>query len=206
MKNCVLFFAILAVCVGLYSCKSELSSEQKSAATEKSQTPKMSDEKAMGKKGNRTGRLPAKTFRIKDHTVNGIKAGMLISELQHVLVWSKIKNGEGTFEVYRIRDDKSAPMGYVVPRIGNNDLVGDITLHSKKVLSEHGIRIGDEFSKLQEAVKDIKVNGSKIEGRVYASIGRIYYRLDIVDFNYNLDLSQIPLDTKITEILIKDLR
>ena len=197
---------VLAVCISLYSCKSDPNFEKGNISTEKVEVPKMSDEKAQGKKGKRTGQLPAKTFRIKDHTVNGVKAGMPIAELQHVLVRGKIKNGEGTFVVHRIRDDKGAPMGYVVPRIGNTDLVGDITLNSKKVLTEHGIRIGDEFSKLQEAVKLIQVNGSEVEGRVYASIGRFAYRLDIVNFNYDLDQSKIPLDTKVTEIVIKDLR
>ncbi len=205
MKSYKVFYLLFVCALSLYACKSESATVEQKVENEKVAAPKMSDEKKKGK-GNRKGQLPAKTFRINNFEVNGVKAGMRIADLQHVLVRGKIRTGEGTLEVYRIRDDKGGPMGYVVPRIGNSDLVGDITLDSKKVLTSHEIRVGDDYFKLKEAVKDIRINGSEIEGRVYASTGRVLYRLDIVNFNQELDKSKIPDDTKVTEIIIKDLK
>lgn len=205
MKSYIVYSVLFFFILSFSSCKQDDNSSHQNIVNEKVEASKMTEEKKMGK-GSKKGQLPPKTFRINGNTINGVQPGMRIAELQHLLVRGKIKTGDGIMEVQRIRDDKGGPMGYLVSRIGNSDLVGEITLTSKKVLTPDGIRIGDTYAQLKESVEDLEIHGSEIEGRVYASNKSLAYRLDIVNFDNELDASTIPSDVKITHIIIKDLK
>ena len=149
-----------------------------------------------GKKGSMKGGLPSKTFRVKGGMVNTVKGGMVIVDQKKHLVRGYIDFGEGRLSVHKLLDDKGGSLGYVMPRLGNNSLVGDITITSNKVLTEHGIRIGDTYSKLKEASNNLEVDGSNSEGRTYATADGVAYRLGT---------SALNSETTITEIVIKDI-
>ena len=82
-----------------------------------------------------------------------------------------------------------------MPRLGNNDLVGDIIVTSNKVLTEHGIRIGDTYSQLKEATNNLEVVVSESNRKTYATADGI---------SYMLGSSTINSETTITEFVIKD--
>jgi hypothetical protein len=149
-----------------------------------------------GKKGSMKGGFPSKTFRVKGGMVNTVKGGMVIVDQKKHLVRGYIDFGEGRLSVHKLLDDKGSCLGYVMPRLGNNSLVGDITITSNKVLTEHGIRIGDTYSKLKEARNNLEVGGSNSEGRTYATADCVAYRLGT---------SALNSETTITEIVIKDI-
>lgn len=219
MKNKIgLLLSILLMTV-VYACKSdkETSAESstiiESPVMEVEETPdnnetitanktgaKADDKKnsssMFGKKGSMKGGLPAKTFRVKGGIVNTVKAGMVIVDQKKHLVRGYIDLGEGRKLVQKLLDDKGGSLGYVMPRLGNTSLVGDITITSNKVLTEHGIRIGDTYSKLKEATNNLEVDGSISEGRTYATADGVAYRLGT---------SEINSETTITEIVIKDI-
>ena len=148
------------------------------------------------KKGSMKGALPPKTFRVKGGMVNTVKGGMVIVDQKKHLVRGYIDFGEGRLSVHKLLDDKGGSLGYVRPRLGNNSLVGDIIITSNKVLTEHGIRIGDTYSKLKEASNNLEVDGSNSEGRTYATADGVAYRLGT---------SALNSETTITEIVIKDI-
>jgi len=200
-------FIVVIISMSIVSCKSDKAHKSSDSAvatnatpaTNDDSVPTMSAEKASGK-GNRKGKLPDRTFRIKDNTVNGVKPGMRISELQNILIRSYLDLGQGRVEVFRIRDDKGGPMGYVTRRIGNSDLVGDITLTSKKALTPEGIRIGDTFEKLQSLVSGLSLTRANNGQRPHASKDNILYFLD--DSKSQGDIKNAIIE----EIRIRDTR
>jgi hypothetical protein len=115
---------------------------------------------------------------------------------------TKMKTGEGTFEVYEIRDFENNPAGYFMPDTKNKLLVGDITVQSPKASTDKGINVGDTFQDLLKVYPDIEVHGSEIESRTYANVKNISYRLAAANASYELDRAKIPASTKITEIII----
>ncbi len=219
MKNRIGLLLWILLMTAVYACNSdkgtsaESSTRIESPVMEVDETPdnnesitanktgtKADDKKnsstMFGKKGSMKGGLPSKTFRVKGGMVNTVKAGMVIVDQKKHLVRGYIDLGEGRLLVQKLLDDKGGSLGYVMPRLGNNSLVGDITITSNKVLTEHGIRIGDTYSKLKEASNNLKVDGSNSEGRTYATADGVAYRLGT---------SALNSETTITEIVIKDI-
>jgi hypothetical protein len=131
----------------------------------------------------------------------GIQIGDLIANHGDYIKKTKMKTGEGSFEVYEIKDFENNPAGYFLPD-PNKLLVGDITVSSPKAQTAKGIKIGDAFQDLQKAFPDIAVHGSEIESRTTATAHNISYRLDIANNKYDIDKAKIPATTKITEITI----
>jgi len=217
MKNSIFLKSLIVVMVLLeVGCKNEshskLSSNMKidqntveQNITANKTEPRPSNNEKSVRKGNLTGKLPAKTFRISDASINGVKAGMDILNLRKELVRAKINVGGSRILVYRIIDDKGGALGYVTPRIGNTDLVGDITLTSNKVLSQDGIRIGDKFEKLWKMESDLKITKADTNGKTYVQLHDLLYRIDVDNTTGTTKFSDIDLATKITEIVIKDI-
>jgi hypothetical protein len=132
----------------------------------------------------------------------GIQIGDLIADHKEYTAKTKLKTGEGTFDVYEIKDFENNPAGYFLPDPKNKLLVGDIVVQSPKAATAKGINVGDSFQDLLAAFPNIAVHGSEIESRTTATAHNISYRLDIANNQYNVDKTKIPAATKITEITI----
>jgi hypothetical protein len=132
----------------------------------------------------------------------GIQIGDLIDNHKDYIKKTKIRTGEGTFDVYEIKDFENNPAGYFVPDPNDKLLVGDITIKTPKAQTAKGIKIGDSFQDLLKAFPDIAVHGSEIESRTTATAHNISYRLDIANNKYDIDKAKIPAATKITEMTI----
>jgi hypothetical protein len=141
---------------------------------------------------------------ISSTAFRGIQVGDAISKhnTTDYVKKTKMKTGEGTFEVYQIRDFENNPAGYFMADPNNKLLVGDITVETPKASTEKGIKLGSTFKDLLAAYPKIEVHGSEIEGRTYASVNNISYRLDENIFTYEVDQKKIKSTTKITEITI----
>jgi hypothetical protein len=133
----------------------------------------------------------------------GIQVGDAISKHNSDYVKkTKMKTGEGTFEVYQIRDFENNPAGYFMADPNNKLLVGDITVESPKASTEKGIKLGSTFKDLLAAYPKLEAHGSEMESRTYAKFGNISYRLDVANTQYDLDKTKIPATAKIIEIVI----
>lgn len=139
---------------------------------------------------------------IGQNSFRGIQVGDSISKHLEYIQKTKLRTGEGAFEVYEIKDFDNNPAGYFLPDPKEKLLVGDITVKSPKAQTEKGIKIGDTFQDLLKVFPDIAVHGSEIEGRTYATAHHLSYRLDMANFRYEIDKAKIPATTKITEITI----
>ncbi len=113
-----------------------------------------------------------------------------------------LKDGEGSFEAYKITDAEDNPAGYFTPDAKNKLLVGDITIETPKASTDKGIKVGSTFQELLKAYPNVEVHGSEIEGRTYAKAGGFSYRLDVPNFTYEVDKSKIKATAKITQIVI----
>jgi hypothetical protein len=146
---------------------------------------------------------PSRTqLLISPISFRGIQIGDLIANHKDYIQKTKIKTGEGSFEVYEIKDFENNPAGYFLPDPKDKLLVGDITVSSPKAQTAKGIKIGGTFQDLLKAFPDIAVHGSEIESRTTATAHNISYRLDIANNKYDVDKTKIPPTTKITEITI----
>lgn len=139
---------------------------------------------------------------IGQNAFRGIQVGDLISKHTDYIQKTKLKTGEGTFEVYEIKDFDNNPAGYFVPDPNNKQMVGDITVNSPKAQTIEGIKIGSTFQDLQKVFPGIAVHGSEIEGRTNAVAGNLSYRLNVANFSYEIDAAKIAATTKIMEITI----
>ncbi len=132
----------------------------------------------------------------------GIRIGDTIAKHGDYIKKTKLKTGEGTFDVYEIKDFENNPAGYFLPDPKDKLLVGDITVKTPKAQTVKGIKVGDTFQDLLKVFPDIAVNGSEIEGRTHATIHNLSYRLDVANFKYDIDKTTIPTAAKIKEIII----
>jgi hypothetical protein len=72
-----------------------------------------------------------------------IYVGDAIEKLGDFVKKTTMKTGEGSFEVYQIKDFENNPAGYFMPDPQNKLVIGDITIESSKAQTEKGIKIGD---------------------------------------------------------------
>jgi hypothetical protein len=139
---------------------------------------------------------------IGPNSFRGIKVGDLIANHKDYIQATKLKTGEGTFDVYEIKDFDNNPAGYFLPDPKDKLKVGDITVNSPKAQTAEGIKIGRTFQDLLKVFPQIEVHGSEIEGQTNANANNLSYRLDAANFSYEIDATKIPGTTKITEIRI----
>jgi hypothetical protein len=146
---------------------------------------------------------PSRTqLLISPFAFRGIQIGDLIADHKEYTQKTKLKTGEGTFDVYEIKDFENNPAGYLVPDPKDKLLVGDITVQTPKAKTIKGIKIGDTYQDLLKLFPDISVHGSEIEGRTHATANNLSYRLDVANFTNRIDKTKIPSTTKIMEIII----
>lgn len=132
----------------------------------------------------------------------GISPGDSITSITLPIKKDIMSDGEGDFQVYRIKNGDSGAFGYFMADPKNEKLVGDITITSPKVATEKEVFVGDTYETLIQKYGKMDVHGSEIEGRTYASNGSLKFRLDAVNNTYDIDESKIRKATKITEIVI----
>lgn len=191
MNRFFISFCLLLLSLTIYGCGTE-------PAKAPTQAPSTSTAPAPP-----TEKVPVRTsLLIEPGSFRGIQVGAPINAHIDYLVKSEIKNGEGTFSVYTIKDFNNNPAGYVMPDPRDENLVGDITVETKMASTKEGIQVGSTFGDVKKALPEIEVHGSEIEGRTYASYAGIKYRLDIAHFTYEVDASTIPETTPVIEIVI----
>ncbi len=139
---------------------------------------------------------------IDNNAFRGITVGDKIADHTEYIEKTQLKDGEGTFEIYQIKDYNNNPAGYFMPDTKDESRVGDITVQTQMAETETGIKVSSTFQELSQALPNLEVHGSEIEGRTYASANNLSYRLDVANFTYEVDVSKIPATTKITEIII----
>lgn len=146
---------------------------------------------------------PAQTqMLIEPNAFRGIQVGDPVAKHRDYTQKTKLKTGEGIFEVFEIKDFDNNPAGYFLPDPNDKSLVGDITVTSPKARTVKGIKIGDTFADLLKVSPDIEVHGSEIEGRTHATAHSLSYRLDVANFSYEVDRTKIPATAKVIEITI----
>lgn len=139
---------------------------------------------------------------IEENAFRGITVGDKIDDHLAYLEKKKMRDGEGTFDIYEIKDFGNNPAGYFVSDFNDEGKVSDITVTTPKATTTAGIKVGSTFEELSKVFPNIEVHGSEIEGRTYAKAGNLSYRLEVVNFSYEVDVNKIPANTKITEIII----
>lgn len=139
---------------------------------------------------------------IEETAFEGISPGDKIAEHQGNLEQAIQKNGEGTFDIYNIKNATYGVMGYLYPDPKTPTLVGDVVINSPLAKTKDGIHVGKTFGALMQKYPNIEVRGSEIEGRTYAKQNNLSFRLDFPHFKYELDKKTIPPTTKIIEIVI----
>jgi hypothetical protein len=132
----------------------------------------------------------------------GIQVGDAIAKHGAYTKKTKLKTGEGSFDVYEIKDFENNRAGYFMADPKNKLLVGDITVESPKATTNEGLKVGDSFQALSKIFPLAEVHGSEIESRTYATAGKLSYRLNVANNTYEVDKAKIPATAKITEIVI----
>lgn len=146
---------------------------------------------------------PTRTqLTIDNNAFRGITVGDKIADHTAYIQKENLKTGEGTFEVYEIKDFNNNPAGYLMLDPKDESLVGNITVETQMAATAQGIKVGGTFQDLLTAIPDIVVHGSEIEGRTYANYNNLSYRLNVANFSYEVDKSKIPMSTKIMQIVI----
>jgi hypothetical protein len=133
----------------------------------------------------------------------GVEVGDVVEKLGNLVKKSTMKTGEGSFDIYRVKDFENNPSGYFMLDPQNKLLVGDITVENPKAQTEKGIKVGSTFRDLLKVFPNIEVHGSESESRTYATADNLSYRLDVANATYDVDKAKIPTTAKITEIVIK---
>lgn len=139
---------------------------------------------------------------IKENSFQGISPGDKITSHSSKLEKNTLKNGEGEFVSYQIKDNKLGTVGYLLPDPNDATLVGNITVESDEAKTKKGIRIGSTFGELMKKYPKAKVHGSEIEGRTYAKAGDLSFRLNTSFYSYDVDITKVSKSTEVIEILI----
>lgn len=132
----------------------------------------------------------------------GIEVQRPIASYGDKLSKTTTENGEGTFEVYEIKNSNGEVLAQVYPDPKEESLVGDIVISNEKVSTDKGVKIGTTFGELKTKFSGYKVHGSEIESRVHFYQGNHAYRLDYASNQYDLDENEIPNDAKVIEMTI----
>lgn len=139
---------------------------------------------------------------IDEHFYMGISPGDKIVNHLEVLTKTQMKTAEGTFDIYAIDAAPSTTTAYCLPDPNNKEIIGNIVITSSPAVTNDGIQVGSSYGDLLAKYSDLKVHGSESEGRTFAKIGNLSFRLDTPNFTYEVDPSKIKKETKIIEIII----
>ena len=138
---------------------------------------------------------------ISETSFEGISPSDEISKHEPSLEKEVLKTGEGNFDIYRIKN-KEGSLAYLMPDPRDEALVGNIIIDSPKAKTKDGFQVGSTLADLTKKYPNLEIHGSEIEGRTYANIGNLSYRLDAANWSYEIDKSKISPNSKILEIII----
>lgn len=142
------------------------------------------------------------SMMISEKSFEGISPGDLISAHLNILEKDELQNGEGTFDIFSIKNKRYGKVGFILHDPTDHNLVGNIYVQSSEAKTVEGLHIGSTFADILKVDPKVDVHGSEIEGRTYAKIGNLSYRLDANHFTYEVDLQKISKSAKVIEILI----
>lgn len=140
---------------------------------------------------------------VSDKAFYGIEVHRPIVSYGDKLSKTTTTNGEGTFEVYEIKNKEGEVLAHVYPDPTKEELVGDIVILNKKITTDKGVKIGTTFGELKAKFNDYEVHGSEIESRVHFYQGNHAYRLDHSSNQYDLEESEISDDSEVIEMIVK---
>ena len=146
---------------------------------------------------------PEDPYLISNGSLLGFKPGEPLAAYRDALRPGKIRDGEGTHEVFFIDGAEGGELGYLMASPTDPETIGDIYITSPAVVTEQGIRIGATYAELQERIGAINFHGSEIEGRIFGSQDGLAYRLDGHSTEYAMDNSGINPETPIVQIVIE---
>jgi len=145
-----------------------------------------------------------KKLMVKGRSFMGIAVGDKIMTHKSKLGKDVLRNGEGEFTVYRLKDNRGQNVAYCLPDTNNEFLVGQIVIHSSEVKMENGISIGMAFHQLTDIYPDLKVHGSEIEGRTYANPNNeLSFLLNVPNFQHEVSRAAISDSAQVKEIWLK---
>lgn len=142
---------------------------------------------------------------INNDNFAGITLGDKIADHAANLKKDVLKDGEGSFDIYRIQSDVYGSIAYLFPSPNDETIVGQIVINSPAAKTADGIHVGSTFENMMAIDADVQVHGSEIEGRTYANYANetgIAYRLNTQNYVYDIAKEKIAPRTKITEIVI----
>ncbi|MFK7905344.1 MAG: lysozyme inhibitor LprI family protein [Chitinophagales bacterium] len=141
-------------------------------------------------------------YLIDSKSFYGISKGDPIAKHKDVLEKGILRTGEGSFDVFYIKNDKGDLLGHLDTQFRDESRVGAISIDTPLAKTKQGVHVGMTFGELEKILGPIEVHGSEIESRTHASKDGIWYLLDAYFGTYEIDKSQIKKDTKIKQIIM----
>ena len=135
---------------------------------------------------------------IEANSYYGIAVGQDITQSADVLFPGSLKTGEGVFDVHYMLFQKDT-LGYVY----GLEKIESIHIWDGRGATPEGIRVGTTFGEAKQLLKNIAVQGSEMESRVYIVRENHSYRLAYNSTAPDIDPKQIPDTVKIQEIIIR---
>lgn len=142
-------------------------------------------------------------YLIQSKSFYGISIGDQIAQHKDVLEKSTLQTGEGSFDVFYIKNDKGDVLGYVDTDFRDESTINNITIDTPLAKTEQGVHIGMTFGELEKRVGSVRVSGSEIESRTHAIKDNVWYLLDAYFGTYEVDKSEIKKSTKIKQVILR---
>jgi hypothetical protein len=191
----ILFYSLLLLSI-FYSCESETTEKATSVQSAVQDSSSVSEPPAP--------KHAEDAFLIKDNTFMGISPGNKISEVSTRIEKALVGNGEGEFEAYLIFTSEGEQVGYFLPSYLDPQLVGPIIIKYKSAHTSGGLKYGMSFGDVIQIIDDFEVHGSEIESRVHIFYNDLIFRLDHASTKVDLDIEEVPKDSRIIEIQIQE--
>ncbi|MGH1339064.1 MAG: hypothetical protein ACRBFS_23305 [Aureispira sp.] len=150
-----------------------------------------------------TPKTTTNPYLIENNTFYGLSLGMSISAQAARLEKGVLSDGESDFEVYYIKGEEGEELGYIMPDLRDESLIGSIIITTAKAITTDGLALGSTFKDLQTQTPNIQVHGSEIEGRTHAIRGNELFLLDLYEVATELEENNIDPTTVIKAITIQ---
>jgi hypothetical protein len=142
---------------------------------------------------------------VNNNSFAGITLGDKITDHSANLKKDILKNGEGSFDIYRIQSEVYGSIAYLLADPKDETVVGQIIINSPAAKTTDGLHVGSTFENMLAIDPDVEVHGSEVEGRTYANFTThtgILFRLNTQNYVYDVAKDKIAPTARITEIVI----